>query len=98
MPFNGDAIAQHVGSCDFTQSTAAAAAAAGEGGGAGGGGAGGVGGVVVGGGFEAWLAAHVVFHNTMVDRITSHRDGDVRRCCHLLQLDPVDEIRPEQLR
>ena len=33
----------------------------------------------------------------MVDRITSHRDGDVRRCCYLLQLDPLDEIRPDQI-
>ena len=52
VPFNGDAIAQHVGSCDFTQSQPAES------------------------GFVAWLASRVVFHNTMVDRITSHRDGD----------------------
>ena len=26
--------------------------------------------------FENWVEKHVVFHNTMVDRITSQRDGD----------------------
>ena len=51
MPFNGDAIRQHVASCDFTQRMATA-------------------------GFAAWLERCVVFHNTMVDRITAHRDND----------------------
>ena len=57
MPFNGDAIRQHVGACDFTwvgpdgRQRALA-------------------------GFSAWLEQSVVFHNSMVDRITSHREAD----------------------
>ena len=57
MPFNGDAVRQHVGACDFTwvgpngRQRASA-------------------------GFSAWLEQSVVFHNSMVDRITSHREAD----------------------
>ena len=78
IPFNGDAIRQHVGSCDFTQSAAAAGfvtwleTCARE--------------IST----PRWSSSHelprppltspelrrVVFHNSMVDRITSHRDDD----------------------
>ncbi|KAL1507052.1 hypothetical protein AB1Y20_007914 [Prymnesium parvum] len=51
LPFNGDALRNHVFSCDFSQQCEEKEA------------------------FAKWLESHVVFHNTMVDRITSHRDG-----------------------
>lgn len=51
MPFNGDAVHNHVLSCDFTQGTPRSEE------------------------FQKWLQSHVIFHNTMVDRITSQRAG-----------------------
>lgn len=47
VPYNGDAIRDHVLGCDFTRSLDDTEA------------------------FCGWLTASVVFHNTMVDRITS---------------------------
>ena len=57
MPFNGDAIRQHVGACDFTHVGPNGRQRASA-------------------GFSAWLEQSVVFHNSMVDRITSHREAD----------------------
>ena len=51
MPFNGDAIRNHVLNCDFTQGVEQVEA------------------------FKQFLDDCVCFHNTMVDRITSHRSG-----------------------
>ena len=51
VPFNGDAVRDHVLSCDYTMYLADAEP------------------------FRAWTRSHVHFHNTMVDRITSYRQG-----------------------
>eukprot|EP00443_Scrippsiella_acuminata_P000994 CAMPEP_0115296934 /NCGR_PEP_ID=MMETSP0270-20121206/67491_1 /TAXON_ID=71861 /ORGANISM="Scrippsiella trochoidea, Strain CCMP3099" /LENGTH=951 /DNA_ID=CAMNT_0002714581 /DNA_START=86 /DNA_END=2941 /DNA_ORIENTATION=- len=79
MPFNGDAIKNHVHSCDYTQ------------------------GVPRSEEFQQWLRNHVVFHNTMVDRITSHRTGqpDVPRAEPLpakaLVIEDLTGALPQQL-
>ena len=79
LPFNGDAIQNHVRSCDFTQASAASEE------------------------FLKWLDRHVVFHNSMVDRITSHRVGctEVPRAEPLpykaLVIEDVQAVLPSQL-